>query len=156
MLRSLLAANRVHRSDKLCVREELLLHTGVFPAHRTVYNRSSRPLRDVTRCANANRAIDNRQFGSEELDVARRLAHKILDLKRVANVQNVDWPDLSGWRRNVHARHIVMRLEDLEQGLAHFSQANDDDSLLRAHCGLLLGTAIFGVLEFVVSRNASL
>ncbi len=155
MLRRSLTASRVHRSDKLCVREKLLLHTGVFPAHRTVYNCSSRPLRDLARCADAYRAVDDRDFGPEKLDVARRLAHKILDLRGVANVQNVDWPDLPGWRRNIHARHIVMPLDDLEQGLAHFSQANDNDSLLRVHCGLLLDTDIFGVCRFVVSENAS-
>src|SRR5207244_2085339 len=110
----------------------------MLTADRTVHHRSSRSLRYCSRGPNCHGAVDDCHRGPEKLDVAGGLTNKILDGKRVADMENIDLIDRLDIRRDVYSDGLVVLRDKLEEWLADLSQTGDNDSLLFRHCHDLL------------------
>jgi hypothetical protein len=65
----------------------------MFAANWAVHDRRTRSLSHGSRRSNTHRAVNNRQRGPETLDVTGSYSNEILDLKRVADVQDIDLRD---------------------------------------------------------------
>ena len=65
-------------------------------------------------------------------NIANRLADKILDLERVADVQDIDLLD-SLDRRDIYSNRIMVPGNEFKQGLSHLSESNDNNLILLSH-----------------------
>src|SRR2546428_4968116 len=101
MSRGLLSGCRIHPTHELRVVQELLEHARMLAAYGTMDNGCARSLGYCTRRPDCHRAVDNRQAGPEELDIAGGLADKIIDPERVTDMHDIDTAKSFGWRRKI-------------------------------------------------------
>src|SRR5262249_12398993 len=90
MLCGALSRGCVDCAHELRVVTKVLEHVGMLSTHGAVHDRRTRSLGHCARGSNPYRAVDNRQAGFEKVDIARGLADKVLDLERVADMQDVN------------------------------------------------------------------
>src|ERR1700730_5668273 len=121
MLCGRLAGGGVYGPHEFRVGAEFLEHSRVLATHRAVYDRGAGPLCHRSCGPNCHGAVNNRQPGLEKIDVAGGLTHKVLDLEREADMQNINLPYRPGRRRDVHADDIVVLRKEFKEWPANLS-----------------------------------
>src|SRR5207302_8497201 len=94
VLGSPFAGRGIHRYLECGVDGALFERARMLAADRAVHDRGAGSLSDRARGPDRHRAINDRESGLKKLDVAGGLTNKILDLERVADMQDVDLLDL--------------------------------------------------------------
>src|SRR5262245_41242998 len=108
MVCGMLCTRGTHSSDKFCVVAKLLKHTRVFAANGAVDEGRSGSVGDSSGSSDSNCAVDDGQARIEEINVARSFGDEVLNVERIADVQNVHG---SHWRigwRNVYTDHVIV------------------------------------------------
>jgi hypothetical protein len=77
-------------------------------------------------------AVDDRQSWPKTLNVSCRLTDKILDLKRVADVQDVDLLN-SLDRRDIYPNSVMVIGKELKERLPDLSESDDNNLILLSH-----------------------
>src|ERR1700686_1197476 len=106
-------------AQKLCIGAKLFQHMSVLTAHRAIDYRSARPDGDCPCGSDCDRAVDHSECRLEKRYVPGRLAHKVVNLEWVANMQHIDFID-GPHRRDIHTDGLVIFGNELEQRLANF------------------------------------
>src|SRR5215469_1361945 len=130
---SSLGAFRVNGPHEFCVIAKFLEHTCVFPTHRAIHHGPRSSLRNFPGGADRHRAINDREGRLEKLYVASALPHKVSYLKREADVQHINLPNLRRNGRNVHSDGFVALREKLKQRLADLSESDHKDAIFLLH-----------------------
>src|SRR5215510_52535 len=104
MLRGTLPRGQINRAYELCVVAKMLEHVGMLSEHGAVHDRCTRTLGHCTRRSHPHRAVDDRQSGVEKLDIAGGLSDKVLDLERIADMEDVNTFGQARGSRDVHAQ----------------------------------------------------
>ena len=106
--------------------QHFLLHPDVLTSNRAVYNCGSGFNRNVAGRARSNSAIDYGESRPVLLNVFHYLPNEVSALKWETNMHNVTLRDRCGLI-DVYTEGLISALQDLQQGLADLSQANNDN-----------------------------
>src|ERR1039458_9495385 len=87
---------RIRRSNKLRIDLKFIKHSSVLAANRTVHHISPGPVDYRSGCSNCHGTVDYCHRGPEAVDIAGSLPDEVPDLKRVADVQDIDLVDPRG------------------------------------------------------------
>jgi hypothetical protein len=87
-----------------------------------------------TRGSDSDGAVDNRHLGLKKLDVTGSLSDKVLDLKRVADMQNIDLADWFGGGRDIYPDDLVVPREEFKERPPYLSESDDNDLIVFPHC----------------------
>src|SRR5438094_5621328 len=132
------AYDRTIGTDELHIVRQLLHHTRVLSPHGAVHHWHGYELAHRPGGPHGNSAVDDHHFGAIPLHISRSDNGKLLDLRRVADMQELDRPtDVA--RREVDSLHSVRPLEHLQQRSPHFSQSEDHTYRFRGGPGSLSG-----------------
>ena len=109
--------------------EHLLLHAGVLPANRAVYDDGSGFNRNAAGGPGSHRAIDCGQSRSIPVNIFYHLSNELVVLEREADMHNIALGH-RGRQIKVYAERLMLALNNLHQRVADLSQADDDRNLL--------------------------
>jgi hypothetical protein len=126
-------ASGINASDKFHVLAQIIQHADMLAAHRTVHHGGGRPFGHQPRRSDPDRAVDDCHYRLKAFDVPGGLTDKVLDLERIANVQEIDAFDRLGDGHDVHPDRVVMPGYKLKQWIANLSQSDDDYIAALAH-----------------------
>src|SRR6266480_1867860 len=131
MFHSVLSGLPVKRSDKFCVMQHLPLHAGMLASNRTVYNGSSGFNRDTAGGSGSYGTVDHGESRPVLANVFQHLLNERVVLEREADMHDIASRDR---RRqiDVNTERLMLALNDLQQGFADLSEADDDDSLVHS------------------------
>ena len=87
---------------------ELLEHVSVLAAHRAVHHCGAGSLTDRSGCPYPYGAIDDCQYRLIELEVPNSLTNKVVDLERIAYMQDINLLDPLDRRCNVYSDHLML------------------------------------------------
>ena len=87
--------------------------------------------RDSARCSRSNSAIDYRKSGPVLIDVLQHLCNEVAILEWKTNMHYVTFRDRCRLI-NIYAECAIPALHNLQQRLANFAQAHDDNGLIHS------------------------
>ena len=126
MCGSLLGSCGIDASNEFSVLLQVLVHPGMLPTYGAVHDYGARSLSDGAGGAHRHCAVDNRQRGPEESNVAGRFFDEVFDLERIADMQNIRLLDPLGGC-DIHPDHVIVFGSEIVKGLAHLSEPGNDN-----------------------------